>query len=30
MKKYPLKEAEISKYMKEYGNPQSGAKAVQP
>ncbi|MDR2094413.1 MAG: hypothetical protein LBP76_02705 [Treponema sp.] len=30
MKKYPLKQAEIDKYMKEYGNPLGGAKAVQP
>jgi hypothetical protein len=30
MKKYPLKGAEIGKYMKEYGNSPTGAKAVQP
>jgi hypothetical protein len=30
MKKYPLKEAEIAKYMKEYGNTPIGPKAVQP
>jgi hypothetical protein len=30
MKKYPLKEAEIDKYVKEYGNPHGGLKAVQP
>jgi hypothetical protein len=30
MKKYPLKEAEIAKYIKDYGNPPSNAKAVQP
>jgi hypothetical protein len=30
MKKYPLKEAEIDKYMKEYGNTHNGPKAVQP
>jgi hypothetical protein len=30
MKKYPLKEAEIAKYMKEYGNTPTGSKAVQP
>jgi hypothetical protein len=30
MKKYPLKEAEMDKYMKEYGNSPTGAKAVQP
>jgi hypothetical protein len=30
MKKYPLKEAEIDKYIKEYGNPHESSKAVQP
>jgi hypothetical protein len=30
MKKYPLKQAEIDKYMKEYGNGTDGPKAVQP
>lgn len=30
MKKYPLREAEIAKYVKEYGNPPNGPKAVQP
>ena len=30
MKKYPLKEVEINKYMKEYGEGQNGPKAVQP
>jgi hypothetical protein len=30
MKKYPLREAEIDKYVKEYGNPLGGSKAVQP
>jgi hypothetical protein len=30
MKKYPLKQAEIDKYVKEYGNDDDRAKAVQP
>ena len=30
MKKYPLKEAEIDKYTKEYGNEAVSPKAVQP
>jgi hypothetical protein len=30
MKKYPLKAAEIIKYMDEYGNPHESSKAVQP
>jgi hypothetical protein len=30
MKKYPLKQAEIDKYKKEYGNSIKGPKAVQP
>jgi hypothetical protein len=30
MKKYPLKQVEIDKYMKEYGNGIGNPKAVQP
>jgi hypothetical protein len=30
MKKYPLKQAEIDKYVTEYGNDDDRAKAVQP
>jgi spermidine/putrescine-binding protein len=30
MKKYPLKQAEIDKYMNEYGNAANGPRAVQP
>jgi len=30
MKKYPLKEAEIKKYVSDYGNNKDNSKAVQP